>query len=471
MAGKGEDVSSVKDQLAVLIVDKLVLGAIIAVAFLVYDGLKTKELRTYAEAEAQESRTYAEIQGNESRRYAEAQREIDRDLLRADYVKELVPFVLDSARDPFFRTQALAELVGTGSISPESAVRFTERLLQDDILAVGSSQVTNLHPLSWEYGARPGKTFYPGSEEEFLLSTLVRTMPDGIPWVLSEYRRLVLQLETMWRDSPKGYEEDPLYGARNNAARFWTRLFYRTVAELTDAELGVLDGGSFLAENLRALFEFTPQDWRYGRSRLDVQHAPDVARWFDRENTGLRILGAVALLASDETHQGAIEYVGSVVNPGRTVRRLGLASAVVDLLAWRNVDPPELVEEAANLLLSGRTFFLESEGSDVAEAGQRLVGEVEDYLYWAVRVSAVTAVVEPMAVEELRTFLEGIRRRTAEPYGDDGCYPVESGLVRVLSATNANDTGSESEEARALLRELDAALPEAVQRRCFRDSF
>ena len=360
-----DEMSNLKGQLVVVIVDKLVIGAIIAIAFVVYDKWKTEELRTYTESEAVESR-----------RYAEAQREVDRNLVRANYVTELVPFVLDSDRDPFFRTQALAELVGTGSISPESTVRFTQRLLQDDILAVGSSQVTTLHPLSWEYGTRLGKTFYPGSEEEFLLSILAGTMPEGIPWVLGEYRRLALQLETMWRDSPKDYTEDPLYGKRNNAARFWMRLFYRMVAELADSELGQLDSESFLVENLhlRTLFELTPQGWLYGRTRPDVQRAPDVERWFERENTGLRILGALELLSSDEVHQEAIRYVGSIVSPGRAVNSLGLASAVVDLLAWRGVWPPALAREVASVLVSGRSFFSEAEEREVREAGQRLVG-------------------------------------------------------------------------------------------------
>ena len=99
------------------------------------------------------------------------------------------------------------------------------------------------------------------------------------------------------------------------------------------------------------------------------------------------------------------------------------------------------------------------------------MGEAEEYLYRAVRASGVTEVVEPVAIAELGRFLEGLTSGSAEPYGDDACYPIDSALVRVLSVTNANETGSESERARALLGEVEAALPDATRTRCFRDLF
>ncbi len=80
------DPESFRGKLYLLVLDKVVIGALIAIAFLVYDRWKTEEVR----------------------RYTVAQEETQLGFKRAEYVKQLVPIVLNGHQDIQYRAHAFS---------------------------------------------------------------------------------------------------------------------------------------------------------------------------------------------------------------------------------------------------------------------------------------------------------------------------------------------------------------------------
>jgi hypothetical protein len=137
-----------REKLYLLVIDKVVIGALIAIAFIVYDQWKTQEVR----------------------RYTDTQEEVQLAFRRAEYVKQLIPIVLASEQDVRYRAHALGALVETRSIDANSAVNFAGKLL-DSNLWVGS-----------EDGEIPSPT-----SEDYFLDVMRKSMPSGLQALLKAY--------------------------------------------------------------------------------------------------------------------------------------------------------------------------------------------------------------------------------------------------------------------------------------------
>ena len=420
--------SSLRTQLILLFLDKLVIGLILAGTFYYYDQSKTAEQQAYDQE----------------------RRETDLDFMRADYVKELLPQVLDPDQDAFFRTQALAALIETDSISPESAVRFTQRLLLDDVLASSASQVTPLSPLSPLYQRSPENTFYPGSEEEFLLGTVRRVMPAGMRWVLGEYRRVGAKRDTIRQDEPE-------YRVLEDTARFWAVLFRNAASELPDSELGLLSSDQFLANNLVTLVELMPRypvndlgEPAWERTRMEAEKWHDTTEeWIKREVKGLRMMAAVFILGAGRAHplrSDAEDYLAPMFNPRHSMEELSVGVELATLSRSRGLQSSQLALKALEFLLSSRVSYSRTDRGAVEEMIEAMADATYDYLRYAVRTPAVTETLEPVLVGELRRYANG--------RSSDECGPVEERLATILADTNANGSGVMSREGEAVHREF-----------------
>src|ERR1017187_4908164 len=103
------DSDSFRGKIYLLVFDKVVLGAVIALALFVYKRWETNDQRAY------EDRTTLAFQ-------------------RATYVKELVPMVIDTERDMSARSQALIALIETGSVSDKNAIGLAALLLRQGLI-------------------------------------------------------------------------------------------------------------------------------------------------------------------------------------------------------------------------------------------------------------------------------------------------------------------------------------------------
>ena len=145
-----------------MIIDKIIIGAIIGISFIVYDNLKTKELR----------------------HYTESREEIDLGFKRAEYVKELVPIVVDNSKDVLFRAHSLGALIETKSIAPYSAINFAQKILLSDVLGAGHFNVSTSNPVNGEIATYSIES---GTSSDYFEDVIFKTMPEGLPAILKEY--------------------------------------------------------------------------------------------------------------------------------------------------------------------------------------------------------------------------------------------------------------------------------------------
>ena len=103
------DLETFRGKLYLLVIDKVVIGALIAIALFAYDRWKTQEIRRYNE-------------------------ETQLTFRRAEYIKQLVPIVLNDKKNKEYRAHSLGALVATKSIDENSAVNFAQKLLDSDLL-------------------------------------------------------------------------------------------------------------------------------------------------------------------------------------------------------------------------------------------------------------------------------------------------------------------------------------------------
>ena len=97
---KSIDPESMKGKFFLIVADKLVIGAILALAFYAYDWWKTNETRTYNQI----------IQNTQD------------DFKRAEFTKELLPIVLDKSQEITTRIEVLGSLIRTRTIGEKLSV-------------------------------------------------------------------------------------------------------------------------------------------------------------------------------------------------------------------------------------------------------------------------------------------------------------------------------------------------------------
>lgn len=105
------DPESFRGKLYLLAIDKIVIGALIAAAFVAYDRFRTTEVRRLEGNAAQVQLTFE----------------------RARLAKEFLPFITNRKEDVIARGYALREAARTGSIDADAAVEIGRQLLSDGI--------------------------------------------------------------------------------------------------------------------------------------------------------------------------------------------------------------------------------------------------------------------------------------------------------------------------------------------------
>ena len=244
------DPESFRGKLYLLVIDKVVIGALIAIAFLVYDRWKTQEVR----------------------HYTTVQEETQLGFKRAEYVKQLVPIVLDGREDIQYRAHAFSALVETNSIDANSSVRFAQMLLDSNVL--GTYQYGPTNPLQ---------------NEKYFLATMLKTMPAGLPALLTEYANSLAIAP----------------GRQNYGRYFWKKVFLETVGRYKDSELDVLESDRFLADFINVLYI------------INEYLSPTAAEeWSKRKLKGLRIIGSIRLFQSNrEPNAYALSQLESAIDP------------------------------------------------------------------------------------------------------------------------------------------------------------
>lgn len=266
------DPESFRGKLYLLVFDKVVLGALIGIAFFVYKQWEIKDQRAY------EDRTTLAFQ-------------------RAGYVKELVPMVVDSSRELAARSQALIALIETGSVGDKNALGLTEFLLRQGLIR---SEYPEL--LRWN-GDHP------------LIDALGTRMPSALEPVLNQY------LVSAAPDDKRQIDAR----TRMDIEEFWSVLFVRTLDRQSDVQLALLNSDEFLSKYLWVMDRLLDRVDGYLRQKMSKV-------WSSRNVKGLRILAALRSVGDIGLTQHALgrNYLLTVVSPPRlTDSSLALAGTVI----------------------------------------------------------------------------------------------------------------------------------------------
>lgn len=196
------DPESTKGKLFLLIIDKLFIGAILAVAFMVYDLWKTEEVRQYNQII---QRTQDEFK-------------------RAEFTKELLPIVLDTKQRVSTRIEVLGSLIRTRSIDENSAVMIALSFLREGKFVSADR----------------------GHVDDQLVDSFVRMLSPIIPTVLPQILDAYSYYPSI-RDAPPGYASGLIeafeYAWKNHP----------------EDQLSILSDKEFVAENFDKLIAITPQ--------------------------------------------------------------------------------------------------------------------------------------------------------------------------------------------------------------------
>jgi len=280
------DPDSFKGKLYLLVVDKLVLAAIIAASFALYDHWKTGESRDYSE----------EVQ-------------------KANYLREFVPIVVNDG-DLLLRAQVLAALIKKQAIDAPAAFALTERLLRSGLT----------------YSERPcdGDTCLRQREEPFLSKALVPLVPQGLTallnqWIISgapgtrPYERPSAETES----SPRSVRY------RQEAVLFWEQTLVQAINSHSDRELTVLDDDVFLGEYFAVFSRAarSPALQLTGR-KLKALRLMNALEVLSRPTSGAGVEEAVVT----QLQTDAAAYLMSLANQSMSEDRENVLSDVVRLL-------------------------------------------------------------------------------------------------------------------------------------------
>ena len=120
---------SFRGKLILLLVDKLVVGAIIAVAFLVYDGHRREDQQRFETQLAERAYALERVRSDREELVADAQFKFQ----RARIMKEILPVILDKTTDVITRGYLLSSAFLDGFINPEVATEFAVALYEEGI--------------------------------------------------------------------------------------------------------------------------------------------------------------------------------------------------------------------------------------------------------------------------------------------------------------------------------------------------
>ncbi|TMQ30994.1 MAG: hypothetical protein E6K65_03085 [Nitrospirae bacterium] len=408
------DPETFRGKLYLLAVDKLVIGALMAIAFLLYDRWKTQELHSYTDA----------------------QEEVQLGFKRAEYIKQLVPIVLDSKQDVRYRAHAFGALVETKSIDANAAINFAQKLLDSNVLESDASG------------------FATPTAEDYFLKVMLKTMPLGLPALLYEYQHIRYSRPT----SHSRVERSP----QDNVVVFWKRPFWETIQGYEDSKLRyqdselegkLLDSDTFLFKSLGTLRDIVLPITR--------DEADKLAR---RKVKGLRILGSIGLLNTSSDPRAVTQLMTEIDPTSEDPRALEVAAMIILLLPYDD-------DGYACTGLSDRLLAIVLRRQDLASRREHVENEriqvlnaATSYLLHCAKFQRVAERLEPTILPVVQEFSERLKRtppgsRVASNYPVGGQSTVEDALILFLVRANRAPNPSQGSKTEGLLSVI-FSLPE-----------
>jgi hypothetical protein len=432
---------SFRGKLYLLVFDKVVVGALIAVALFAYKRWETSDQRAY------ENRTTLAFQ-------------------RAGFVKELVPMVVDPTRDLSARSQALIALIETGSVGDKNALGLTALLLRQGLI-----RSTDPEHSVWNH-------------DHPLIDTLMNRMPYAMEPLLDQVqvedalarldeRDPISGKERSHSDVPEGLQTRDSPGVSKNRLEskitdeFWSELFNRAVDKFSDSELALLDSDEFLSTHLDVMSQLASDrkiSDSHDQSLIEdgpLQGQEARVSWFARKLKGLRILAALRS-AGPRPHRLGREYLLTLVSPSQPTRgNMMLAGSIIRTQKQWNWVSKALATRCLEIFVNG-----DEDMRTTHDYWYRFYAAL-DYLQWYATAKRDADwmpggggkgwdEIQPAVVAGLRSYLSRISHEKVE--ARDFIFPekrqrIAPPLARLL--VEGIERGEQpSESTRQLLREM-----------------
>lgn len=227
------DPNSFKGKCLLLLVDKILIGAIIGVAIICYEHHKTNDDRQYNEI-----------------------------FKHAEYIKELLPIVTDESKDATQRAHALYSLINTQSIDANSSFNLANNILITTIL----DTVAEIPIIGNRSHYELYDNYFNGADIT-LENGLKNLLPSGFEQLLFEYQ-VILDLQESTKGKNKIDYQSFMRRRLRQVDGFWIRLFVNMLNNHTDGELNILNLESLIERNFNALKELSRRAPRYDSTFL-----------------------------------------------------------------------------------------------------------------------------------------------------------------------------------------------------------
>lgn len=339
-----------------LIIDKVIIGALIGVALLIYENIKT----------------------NEERAYIEKREEIQLSIKQAELKKQFIPIVLDTSKNVRERVHSLISLVQTKSIDPYGAISLAGNILEN-------SKLDNSGYLQWKE--------HP--DLRYLLYELYEIAPNALPELLEKYlTEYAFHLKDFYASQQSG--DAVLSLAKNAETGLWIKLL-RYALERNPSSFKKLNERDFLVEHLETFDNITP-----------TVSQDEALIWTTTEILGLKIIGSLELIAINKSRPQETEFIVQQLKLDKNAIDYQLNSILFHLILHkRAILSKEISKTAFDLIdsqkktIEKRTLHFEKQNPE-----RDLFFKASEYLIWSCSFAQIDSVMEPIILPEIEKFIE-----------------------------------------------------------------
>ncbi|HLY98169.1 MAG TPA: hypothetical protein VKT33_03795 [Candidatus Angelobacter sp.] len=281
---------SFRGKVLLLMIDKLVIGAIIAIAFAAYDSWKT----------------------HADQKYQDESKKIQLDFERATLVKEFVPAINSNQTDLVTKAYLLRSAITTGAIDPDTAIDLGHTLVQS------------------------------GLETSHFLRVMSAAMPGGIPAISRHSSQMAAEWRTIHRDQLSDNKNIPNdLKAEVLEAQLWRTVVLEAIPSIDDS-FTPLHKRSELAKNIYGLFVIVKPVNYF--DAIDLSH---------NSSHGIAMVGYLSrILFSSRDSEAVRKIADDLLISDTTNNDVAYKSALVQILA--DYGPPfggEIAKPLAALLV------------------------------------------------------------------------------------------------------------------------
>ena len=304
------DADSTKGKLILLLMDKLLVGAVIALVFVLYDTQKGQEQHNFETRMLQLTHDLEVERNNQAAERNLASQQIQQEYERSKILKESLPLIFDEERDITTRGYLLRSLLRTKAIDGEAGVRFGNNLVSS------------------------------GLEPEHFMIIAKEALPEGIP-ALAQYGHSISVKPDVIVDPESGRETGDV-SKELQVARLWRAALLESIPELETSDSAILEETKNLAKYLGGLYPL-----------LSPGNLVDAIELSRSSSRGIALIGNISRIEFSGDDKEAADAVSlELTRDNSNLQNIYLARSILSILNYRNEPPAGYICSSLAKILS-----------------------------------------------------------------------------------------------------------------------